>query len=101
MKRSLGLSKSRITAFEQCPKRLWLSVNRPELGNFDTSSKARLASGNDVGTIACNLHPDGVMVEAEPSLAVDTLATKGQKFFLSAPAVTDQLMPFSRCSALT
>lgn len=76
MKRSLGLSKSRITAFEQCPKRLWLSVNRPELGNFDTSSKARLASGNDVGTIACNLHPDGVMVEAEPSLAVALETTR-------------------------
>ena len=27
-----GLSKSKIAAFEQCPKRLWLSVHRPDLG---------------------------------------------------------------------
>ena len=26
-----GLSKSRIAAFEQCPKRLWLQVHRPDL----------------------------------------------------------------------
>lgn len=69
MSRRAGLSKSRITAFEQCPKRLWLSVHHPELGTFDSSSKARLAAGNDVGDVACQLHPEGVMVEAEPNLA--------------------------------
>ena len=25
-----GLSKSRLQAFRQCPKRLWLSVHRPQ-----------------------------------------------------------------------
>ncbi len=72
-----GLSKSRITAFEQCAKRLWLSVHRPELGVTDSSSKARLAAGNDVASVACELHPEGVMVEAEPNLsaALETTAT--------------------------
>jgi hypothetical protein len=74
MSEHIGLSKSRITAYEQCPKRLWLSVHSPELGNFESSSNARLASGNDVGAIACELHPDGVMVAAEPNLAT-ALAT--------------------------
>jgi hypothetical protein len=76
MSKRPGLSKSRITAFEQCPKRLWLSVHRPELGAIDSSSKARLAAGNDVGTVACELHPEGVMVEAEPNLtaALETTA---------------------------
>lgn len=66
----MDLSKSRIAAFEQCPKRLWLSVHRPELANFGTSSTVQLATGNDVGTIARSLHPDGVLVEAEPSIGV-------------------------------
>ena len=76
MSKRAGLSKSRITAFEQCPKRLWLSVHHPELGAFDSSSKARLAAGNDVGAVACELHPEGVMVEAEPNLtaALETTA---------------------------
>ena len=26
-----GLSKSRLQAFRQCPKRLWLAVHRPDL----------------------------------------------------------------------
>ena len=77
MSKRPGLSKSRITAFEQCPKRLWLSVHRPEAGATDNASKAGLAAGNDVGMVACELHPDGVMVEAEPNLtaALETTAT--------------------------
>ncbi len=64
-----GLSKSRITAFEQCPRRLWLMIHRPELAEHDDGAQARFATGNQVGAIACALHPEGVMVEAEPDLA--------------------------------
>ena len=64
-----GLSKSRITAFEQCPRRLWLMVHCPDLGETDDASGARMATGNEVGALACTLHPGGVMVEAEPDLA--------------------------------
>lgn len=63
-----GLSKSKITMFEQCPKRLWLSVHRPELAEQDNGAEARFATGHEVGAIACALLPDGVMVEAEPNL---------------------------------
>lgn len=69
-----GLSKSRITSFEQCPKKLWLSVHRPELAQFDDGVEMRFASGNEVGEIACALHPEGVMVQAEPDLTA-ALAT--------------------------
>ena len=71
--RRYGLSKSRITAFAQCPKKLWLSVHRPELAAPDEGAAARFAAGNAVGDIACSLHPGGVMVEA-PSLSA-ALAT--------------------------
>jgi hypothetical protein len=66
--RRFGLSKSKIAAFEQCPKRLWLSVHRPELAQLSDGAEARFAAGHQVGAAACALLPDGVMVEAEPNL---------------------------------
>ena len=74
--RRFGLSKSKITMFEQCPKRLWLSVHRPELAEQDESAEARFATGHEVGAIACALLPDGVMVEAEPNLAAALATTQ-------------------------
>ncbi|MBA4043482.1 MULTISPECIES: DUF2779 domain-containing protein [Alphaproteobacteria] len=71
--RRFGLSKSKITAFEQCPKRLWLATHRPELAEQDAGAEARFATGNDVGAIACALHPGGFMVDA-PNLTA-ALAT--------------------------
>lgn len=71
--RRFGLSKSKITAFEQCPKRLWLATHRPELAEQDEGAEARFATGNDVGAIACALHPGGFMVDA-PNLTA-ALAT--------------------------
>ena len=70
-----GLSKSRITAFEQCPKKLWLSVHRPNLAEYDDGAEARFAAGHEVGEIACALHPGGVMVEAEPNLSAAVAET--------------------------
>ncbi|TMM44982.1 DUF2779 domain-containing protein [Qipengyuania marisflavi] len=72
--RRYGLSKSRITSFEQCPKKLWLSVHKPELAQYDEGAEMRFSGGNEVGEIACALHTQGVMVEAEPNLTA-ALAT--------------------------
>jgi hypothetical protein len=72
--RRFGLSKSKITMFEQCPRRLWLAVHQPELAEQDEGAEARFATGHEVGRIACSLLPDGVMVEAEPDLSA-ALAT--------------------------
>lgn len=74
--RHFGLSKSKITMFEQCPKRLWLSVHRPELAEQDEGADARFATGHEVGAIACALLPNGVMVEAEPDLAAALVTTQ-------------------------
>ena len=71
-----GLSKSRITSFEQCPKKLWLSVHRRDLAEYDAGAEARFASGNAVGDIACAIHPSGVMVEAEPDLGAAVAGTE-------------------------
>ncbi len=63
-----GLSKSRITSFEQCPKKLWLSVHKRELAETQAGSELRFAGGHEVGAIACELVPGGVMIEAQPDL---------------------------------
>lgn len=70
-----GLSKSRITAFEQCPRRLWLTVHRADLAEQDPGAEARFATGHSVGDIACSLHPEGVMIEAEPNLSAALAST--------------------------
>ncbi|SMF94370.1 protein of unknown function [Methylomagnum ishizawai] len=60
-----GLSKSRLLAHRQCPKRLWLQVHKPILAPaFDAATQARLDSGNQVGVIARALHPGGLLIEA-------------------------------------
>lgn len=67
--RQFGLSKSMITSFEQCPKRLWLQTHRAELAELDAGAETRFAAGHEVGDAACSLCPGGIMIEAEPDLA--------------------------------
>ncbi|MEI6069610.1 MAG: DUF2779 domain-containing protein [Methylococcaceae bacterium] len=58
-----GLSKSRLLAHRQCPKRLWLQIYKPELLPVtDASTQARFNTGNQVGEIARSLYPDGVLI---------------------------------------
>ncbi|QQL43752.1 DUF2779 domain-containing protein [Sulfuriroseicoccus oceanibius] len=50
-----SLSKSKIIAFRQCPKRLWLEVHSPELRD-DSRSEVVFAIGNQVGEVAQALY---------------------------------------------
>lgn len=56
------LSKSKLLAHRQCPKRLWLQTYRPELGD-ESSSAALFSLGQDVGDVARALHPKGLLIE--------------------------------------
>jgi len=49
------LSKSKIIAFRQCPKRLWLELHRPELRD-DSGSQMVFAIGNQVGDVARQIY---------------------------------------------
>lgn len=71
-----GLSKSKITAFEQCSRKLWLSKHRPDLALLDDGAEARFATGHEVGELACRLLPSGVMVDADPDLAAAVTRTR-------------------------
>jgi Domain of unknown function(DUF2779) len=55
-----NLSKSKILAFRQCPKRLWLEVHKPELRVDSAATQAKFRTGHQVGEIARKLYdPEG------------------------------------------
>ncbi len=50
------LSKSKLIAYRQCPKRLWLEVHRPDLREDSAQTQARFQTGYQVGDIAKHLY---------------------------------------------
>jgi hypothetical protein len=50
------LSKSKLIAFRQCPKRLWLEIHRPTLRHDSAATQASFDVGNQVGEIARRLY---------------------------------------------
>lgn len=63
-----GLSKSRLTAFRQCAKRLWLEVNKPELRVYSAKNYHLFDVGHQIGEIARREYPDGVLIESQDDL---------------------------------
>lgn len=57
------MSKSRYTAGCQCPKRLWLQVNKPELAEVEAIDEAKQAEGNAIGDLAMGWFGDFTEVE--------------------------------------
>ncbi|WP_269522420.1 DUF2779 domain-containing protein [Coraliomargarita parva] len=61
------LSKSKLIAYRQCPKRLWLEIHKPELRD-DSGSEASFAIGNEVGDVARVLYdPDQTGENVDPN----------------------------------
>jgi hypothetical protein len=50
------LSKSKLIAYRQCPKRVWLEVHRPDLREDSAQAQMRFDSGHRVGDIARGLY---------------------------------------------
>ncbi len=62
-----NLSKSKLIAFRQCPKRLWLEIHRPELRD-DSASQAVMNTGNRVGELARGIYDpeaNGTLINVE------------------------------------
>lgn len=70
------LSKSRILAGLQCPKRLYLQVHHPELLVEDPGAERRFAIGHQVGEIARDLYPGGRLIEHEDNLSLALTETR-------------------------
>ncbi len=55
-----NLSKTKLLAFRQCPKRLWLEIHRPKLRVDSAATKANFSVGHHVGDVARRLYdPEG------------------------------------------
>ena len=60
------LSKSKLMAYRQCERRLWLEVHRPDLRQDSTGSQARFDAGHQVGDLARTLYDEeahGVLID--------------------------------------
>lgn len=82
-----NLSKSKILAFRQCPKRLWLEIHKPELRD-DSCAEAVFGIGRQVGEIARGIYdPEntgvtiaiGDMGHAEALALSATLLAEGKR----------------------
>ena len=61
------LSKSKLMAYRQCPKRVWLEVHHPDLRVVTAASEKNFAIGHQVGAIAQQLYdPAGQGTVIEP-----------------------------------
>ena len=83
-----NLSKSKLLAFRQCPKRLWLEVHRPDLRVETPDMEARFQVGHKVGEIAQQLYDpngSGVVVDAQAEGFGPALARSSALLDSSAP----------------
>lgn len=62
------LSKSKLLAYRQCPKRLWLEVHRPTLCEDSSATQVSFTVGHQVGDIARGLYDpkgQGVLIDIQ------------------------------------
>lgn len=60
------LSKSKLLAFLQCPKRMWLEIHRPKLREDSAATQASFEVGHQVGELARRLYDPrgrGVLID--------------------------------------
>lgn len=69
-----NLSKSRYTAFCQCPRNMWLGVYKPELAKVEDSAEARFEKGTEVGELAKRIFPNTVDVTTYDGERLDLAA---------------------------
>ena len=74
----LGLSKSKIIAYRQCARRIWLDVNRPELVRISPATQAIFDLGHQVGEVARRIYGrgGGHLVPFEPGLGAAVEETR-------------------------
>ncbi len=64
-----NLSKSKLLAYRQCPKRLWLEIHGRESPEPSAQTKARFQVGHEVGKIAQKIYdPKGKGVVFDPNV---------------------------------
>ncbi len=69
-----GLSKSRIVAWKQCPKRLWLQIHRRDLLEVSGAVERGFQMGYEVGEVAQSLFPEGLLIGDDDDLSAALVA---------------------------
>jgi len=64
----IGLSKSRLMDWRQCPRKVWLKTHRPELIEHRADTEVRFKIGFEIGEQARALYPQGILIDT-PDLA--------------------------------
>ena len=91
----MRLSKSRLVAYRQCPKRLWLQVYRRDLAQQADAVENRMAQGHLVGTAAQRLFPEGRLIGHVTDLAAAVQETDEA---LAGPGDVTLFEPALRCA---
>ena len=73
---TIRLSKSKLIAFRQCPKRLWLEIHRPDLRSDDSGAQRRFEIGHRLGKLAQTQYADGVLIAPDNHLGRALRETK-------------------------
>ena len=80
------LSKSKLLAYRQCPKRLWLELSRPQLRQDSAQTQAGFDVGHQVGDIARKLYdPKGEGQLIDPQVEGFAAAFARTKALLNSP----------------
>lgn len=91
----MRLSKSKLIAHRQCPKRLWLQTHRRELARQSEAFENQLAQGHRVGIAARRQFPAGQLIghADDPAAALDATARA-----LAQPGDLTLFEPALRCA---
>jgi len=76
---SRGLSKSKLIAYRQCARRIWLEVHRRDLNRTSPATQAIFDTGHRVGEVAQRIYGrgGGHLVPFEPGLGAAVEETRG------------------------
>jgi len=83
---TLTLSKSRYIRGLQCHKSLWLRTHKPELSEESAEAQAAFRNGHEVGELARDLFPCGVLIPYD-DLSYDAQIALTQKALKTAKVI--------------
>ena len=83
-----NFSKSKLLAFRQCPKRLWLEIHRPDLREDSAVTQSSFQIGHQVGDIARQIYDPknlGVLIDVQSEGFKQALERSEQSVKFSRP----------------